>query len=182
MIFKQYLIMKKVIGIFLFMAFASSSVFAQYKNTTIQVGQDAPELSYPDPNGKTMTLSKITKGRYILLDFWASWCGPCRMANPGLVNLYNEYKGVKFKDAPKGFTVFSVSLDRNSEAWVKAIEKDKLEWPYHVSDLKAWSSEAARTYGVNFIPQAFLIGPDGKIVGVYNSALSAKEELEKRRR
>ncbi len=159
-------------------AFAATS-FAQYKNTKIEIGQKAPELNFNNPQDKPMSLLKEAKGKYVLLDFWASWCGPCRKANPGLVKLYNDYKGKKFKDAPKGFTIFSVSLDRNKDAWVNAIKADNLLWPYHISDLKAWKSEAADIYGVSFVPQAFLIGPDGKIIGKYMMAEEAVKDLEK---
>jgi len=152
---------------------------AQYKNTKIEIGQQAPELSFPNPQDKVISLSQASKGKYVLLDFWASWCGPCRRANPSLVAFYQKYKSEKFKDAPNGFTVFSVSLDRNKEAWVNAIQTDKLEWPYHVSDLKAWKSEAADIYGVAFVPQAFLIGPDGKIIGKYMTAEEAVQDIEK---
>lgn len=155
------------------------SAQAQYKNTKIEIGQQAPELAFPDPQGKVISLAQASKGKYVLLDFWASWCGPCRRANPSLVAFYQKYKSKKFKDASKGFTVFSVSLDRNEEAWVNAIKTDKLEWPYHISDLKAWKSEAADIYGVAFIPQAFLIGPDGKIIGKYMTAEEAVQDIEK---
>lgn len=138
-----------------------------YENTKMQVGEAAPDLAYPNPQGQDLALSDVAKGRYVLLDFWASWCGPCRRSNPALVKMYKEYTAKKFKNAPNGFTIFSVSLDRNQDAWLKAITADGLEWPYHISDLKAWKSEAAATYGVSFIPQTFLIGPDGKIIGKY---------------
>lgn len=152
---------------------------AQYKNEKINVGMTAPELSFESPDGKTLNLSDVNKGRYILVDFWASWCGPCRRANPGLVKFYQEYKGKKFKDAKKGFEIYSVSLDKTKDAWVKAIEKDSLYWENHVSDLKGWSSEAAQIYGVGFIPQAFLIGPDGKILGAYMTAEQAIPDIQK---
>lgn len=171
--------MKKIISICLLGAMTAFTAAAQYKNNTIKVGQEAPELSYPSPDGKALSLKEINKGRYVLLDFWASWCGPCRLASPSLVKVYNEYKDKKFKDAPKGFTIVSVSLDRTKANWVKAINSDKLSWPYHMSDLKAWESEAAAKYGVRFIPQAFLIGPDGKIIGAYNSPTEAEKELAK---
>ena len=101
------------------------------------------------------------KGKVVLLDFWASWCGPCRRENPHVVDVYNKYN-------KKGFEVFSVSLDRpdGKENWKKAIKDDGLVWANHVSDLQFWNSAPAATYGVRAIPQTFLIGRDGKVVAV----------------
>jgi thiol-disulfide isomerase/thioredoxin len=170
--------MKKVLTMLALMATVISAS-AQYTNQTIKIGQAAPDLSFPDPKGKTLTLSEINKGRYILLDFWASWCGPCRMSNPGLVRMYNEYSNKKFKTAKNGFTVVSVSLDMNKDAWVNAIAKDGLVWPYHMSDLnpQQWHSAVCPIYGLQYIPQAFLISPDGKILGKYGSAEQAAGDL-----
>lgn len=170
--------MKRLFILLLCSCFTVLSVQAQ-ENTKIQLGEKAPELKFSDPSGKELSLEEICKGRIVLLDFWASWCRPCRGANPRLVALYNEYKDKKFRDAKKGFTIVSVSLDQKKEAWIKAIEDDKLVWEYHMSDLGSWNSKAAEIYGVQFIPQAFLIGPDGKIVGKYMLAEQAKEDLAK---
>lgn len=133
------------------------------ENPGTAIGEKAPELAYYNPDStKVLKLSSL-KGQYVLLDFWASWCGPCRRENPNVVRAYEKYRKAKFKQG-KGFAIYSVSLDKNRDAWKRAIEQDKLAWPYHVSDLKAWSSEGARIYGVNSIPTNFLIDPNGVIV------------------
>jgi peroxiredoxin len=123
----------------------------------VAVGATAPDFTQATPDGKPLTLSSL-RGKYVLIDFWASWCGPCRRENPNVVAAYN-----KFKD--KGFTILGVSLDKDTgrEAWLKAIEKDGLAWN-QVSDLKYWQNAAAKDYGVQAIPQNFLIDPSGKIV------------------
>jgi peroxiredoxin len=125
-----------------------------------QEGAVAPDFTQPDVNGKPVKLSDF-RGKYVLLDFWASWCGPCRRENPTVVKAYNTYKD-------KGFTVLGVSLDKpeDREKWLAAIEKDGLLWT-QVSDLKAWANEAAKLYEVEAIPMNFLIDPNGKIIAKY---------------
>ena len=124
--------------------------------TATSVGAIAPDLAFPDPDGNIRKLSDL-RGKIVLLDFWASWCRPCRGENPHVVAMYQKYHD-------KGFEVFSVSLDRDKESWKRAIAADGLVWPNHVSDLKYWSSEAARTYGVSSIPSTFLLDQDGRII------------------
>lgn len=119
-------------------------------------GSLAPELEGPSPDGTTYKLSSL-RGKVVLIDFWASWCGPCRKENPGVVALYEKYKD-------KGFTVFSVSLDADKNAWMRAIESDKLIWPYHISELKRWDGMLSRSYGVNSIPFTVLIDAEGKVI------------------
>ncbi|MDR2810806.1 MAG: AhpC/TSA family protein [Tannerellaceae bacterium] len=122
----------------------------------IAIGKPAPDFSLPNPEGEVISLSdRLGKG-YVLLDFWASWCGPCRRENPHIVKIYNEYKD-------KGFDVFSVSLDKTKEAWIKGIEDDNLTWT-HVSDVLFWNSAPAKQYGIRAIPANFLIDKDGIIV------------------
>lgn len=142
------------------------------------IGDKAPEIAFLNPDStKVLKLSDL-KGNYVLIDFWASWCGPCRKENPNVVEAYQKYSKAKFKDA-KGFEVFGVSLDRNREAWKKAIAADGLTWKWHVSDLKHWNSEAGRLYGVNSIPMSFLIDPDGIIIAKNLRGLALHQELDK---
>ena len=122
----------------------------------VAIGAIAPDLEFPDPDGKMRKLSDL-RGKVVLLDFWASWCGPCRRENPNVTNIYNKYHD-------QGFEVFSVSLDSDAASWKRAIEADKLVWPNHVSDLKKWQSKAAAMYGVSSIPSTFLLDKEGRIV------------------
>ncbi len=170
--------MKKIL-IALALTFSVTAAHAQYENTAIKIGQVAPDLMFQTPEGKMLTLKEVNKDRYVLVDFWASWCGPCRRANPELVQLYKEYNGKPLKGAKKGFAIYSVSLDKNADAWKKAISDDGLVWSSHVSDLGGWSSKSAEIYGVSFVPQAFLIGPDGKVVGKYMLGGEVAKDLKK---
>ena len=117
----------------------------------------APEIALENPSGNIMKLSDL-KGKVVLIDFWASWCGPCRAENPNVVKMYQ-----KFKD--KGFTIFSVSLDEDAAKWEEAISKDKLAWEFHVSDLKGWKSSVVANYGIEGIPFTVLVNKEGKIIG-----------------
>ena len=118
-------------------------------------GSVAPDIALPNPQGDTITLNSL-QGDYVLLDFWASWCKPCRVENPNLVEAYKKYND-------KGFEIYQVSLDKKKDAWVNAIEKDNLDW-VHVSDLKFWNSSAANTYNVRSIPANYLLNKKGEII------------------
>lgn len=133
------------------------------------LNKQAPELSLPDANGKTIALSSF-KGKYVLVDFWASWCLPCRKENPNVVQAYNKYKN-------KNFTILGVSLDKQKEDWLGAIETDKLSWT-QVSDLQEWSSAAVSTFNFNGIPFNVLVDPDGKIIAQSLRGDSLEKKLE----
>jgi peroxiredoxin len=119
------------------------------------VGKQAPDLTLPDVNGKMISLASF-KGKFLLVDFWASWCGPCRAENPNVVKAYNKFKG-------KNFTILGVSLDKDRDSWQEAIRADRLDWT-HVSDLQYWSSKAVKTFNFNGIPYNVLIDPQGKVI------------------
>jgi peroxiredoxin len=120
------------------------------------VGKTVPELVMPDVNGKDVSISSF-RGKFLLVDFWASWCGPCRMENPNVVNAYNQYKG-------KNFTVLGVSLDKDKDSWKKAIAQDHLSWT-QMSDLKYWNSQAVEIFGFQGIPFNVLVDPSGRVIG-----------------
>jgi peroxiredoxin len=127
----------------------------QSQQSTVAVGSMAPDITMNDVNDKPFSLSQL-KGKYVLVDFWASWCGPCRGENPNVLAAYNQFKN-------KNFTVLGVSLDKDKAQWLKAIQDDGLAWQ-HISDLKYWNSAAVGLYGFNGIPYNVLVDPQGKIV------------------
>jgi peroxiredoxin len=131
------------------------------------IGATAPDFTMNDPQGKPIQLSSL-RGKIVMIDFWASWCGPCRQENPNVVKVYQQYHD-------KGFEILGVSLDRTKEDWEKAIKDDQLNW-LHVSDLQYWQNNAARLYAVNAIPQTYLLDKDGKIIakGLRSQELAAK--------
>lgn len=131
-----------------------TGLLAEYRK--LPIGSEAPEINLPDPNGKSVSLSSL-RGKLVLVDFWASWCGPCRKENPFIVSIYNKYRSA-------GFDIYGVSLDDNAEAWKMAIQKDGLGWN-QVSELKKWNSQVAKTYGVDAIPFSVLVDKEGKIIG-----------------
>lgn len=122
----------------------------------VVAGMEAPDIAMADRNGNIRRLSDL-RGKVVLIDFWASWCAPCRRENPNVVRLYKKYKD-------KGFEIFSVSLDNSREKWLQAIEKDGLEWENHVSDLRGWNSAGGRLYGVTSIPATVLVDKDGTVL------------------
>ena len=124
--------------------------------TNLGPGRMAPEIAMPDPDGKTRKLSDL-RGKVVMIDFWASWCRPCRMENPNVVKLYKKYHD-------KGFEIYSVSLDKDRTQWLRAIDQDGLEWANHVSDLNGWTSSGGATYGITSVPSTVLIDRQGRII------------------
>lgn len=138
------------------------------KNNKYSVGMEAPDIQMEDPEGNVRSLHDL-RGKVVMIDFWASWCGPCRRENPNVVAAYQRYNS-------DGFEIFSVSLDKDKTKWVRAIQQDGLLWPNHVSDLQGWNSAASRAYGISSIPHTILVGRDGKIIATHlrGAALEAK--------
>lgn len=139
-------------------------------NKPLSAGSEVPNIVMSNPDGEELSL-KDYKGKIVLIDFWASWCGPCRKENPTVVKLYNKYK-----DA--GFDVFSVSLDRQKDRWIAAIEQDQLTWEGHVSDLKGWKNVAAQAYGVTGIPFTVLLDKDGKVINTNLRGFQLEQTLQ----
>ncbi len=142
----------------------------------LEIGKMAPDLAFSSPDDKVITLSSL-RGKLVLVDFWASWCLPCRMENPNIVKVYKKYKDGNFTEG-KGFDIYSVSLDTKRSRWTTAIEEDGMVWESHVSDLKGWYSDAAKIYQISAIPCNFLINGDGVIIALNLRAETLESEIK----
>jgi peroxiredoxin len=153
-------------------AVAEEMLYNLNSNSLVSIGKQAPEFTQNDTLGRPVSLKQF-RGKYVLLDFWASWCAPCRAENPNVVKVFNAYKD-------KGFTVLGISLDQpgKKEAWLKAIHTDGLAWT-QLSDLKFWGNAVAKLYNINAVPSNFLIGPDGKIIAKNLHGAALETELAK---
>ena len=151
--------------------------YSSLSGQKLAVGDKAPEIVQNSITGETLSLSSL-KGKVVLIDFWASWCAPCRKENPNLTQAFEKYKSTEFKNGD-GFTIFSVSLDLKQSSWEKAVKDDELTWLYHVSDLKGWRNAAAKLYSVRSVPASYLIDGNGIIVGINLRGDALETKLKK---
>jgi thiol-disulfide isomerase/thioredoxin len=172
--------MNKLLNILLVLLIAGYAGYYFYKLPKYNNGQKAPQFEASLINGEVFNLSDL-EGKYVLIDFWGSWCGPCRRENPDLVELYNKYNNSTFADA-SGFEVISIGVENREASWKKAIKKDGLEWPYHIAQMDRFESPIVSQYGVKEIPTKYLLNEKGEIIGVNLDIAEIDRMLERRKK
>ncbi len=165
----------------LFCCFCCLQYACQMSSNTIVNGATAPDIALPNRNQQIQTLSQSHNEKLVLVEFWASWCAPCREEHTALTDIYNTYKDTEFTDA-KGFSVYSVSLDKDAQAWKNAIEQDQLPWDNHVIDVAAFKSVYTDKYGFRSIPTTFLLDKNGTIIGINLTPNYLVYELNRRKK
>lgn len=173
--------MKKSVSIiFIFFFFLTTALFAQKKANLegIEVGTMAPEIELPTVDGENFKLSQL-KGKVVLVNFWASWCAPCRKKAPELREVFNTYENTNFDNGEKGFEIVSVSLDRNEAGWKNSIKKDSIGDFLNVGDMKGWKSKAAETYNIKSIPSSVLLDGEGEIIAINLSSQDLSKKLKR---
>jgi thiol-disulfide isomerase/thioredoxin len=172
-------LMRNILLLLAFFMVANYS-FAQKKNNLegIEIGMFAPDIVLPNIDGDTVSLSDFN-GKIVLINFWASWCSPCRKKTPDLLKIYNDYKTAKFNNNESGFVIFNVSLDRNDKAWTKSIIADKMENTINIGDMNGWKNSAASSYNIKSIPSNVLIDGEGRVLAVNLSIKDLKKKLRK---
>ncbi len=173
--------MKKILTITITLFFLlTNNTFAQKKVNLegIEIGNIAPEIELPNVDGDVIKLSEL-QGKIVLINFWASWCAPCRKKAPELLEVFNNYKNTEFDDGENGFEIFSVSLDRNEIAWKRNIEKDSIKDFINVGDMEGWKCSAAKTYNIKSIPSSVLLDGEGEIIAINISPKDLNKKLKR---
>lgn len=173
--------MKIKAGIILLLSFfLTTSLFSQKKANLegIKIGDMAPEIELPTVDGEDFKLSQL-KGKVVLINFWASWCAPCRKKSPELLEVFNTYKNAEFDKGEKGFEILNVSLDKNQMAWKNSIKKDAVGVFLNVGDMKGWKCTAAQTYNIKKIPSSVLVDGEGEIIAINLSPQDLKKKLKR---
>lgn len=170
----------KVLNLLLIVIIVGYAINYLYRLPRFDSGEKAPEFSAELMDSTEFSLSSL-RGNYVLLDFWGSWCGPCRRENSSLVQLFHDTRHMSYKDAG-GFEIVSVALETNATSWQKAVEKDQLNWKFHIVELERFSGPVATLYGVREIPTKYFIGPAGDILMVNPDIEAVQDYLQERKK